>query len=152
MRLRISSSRHHGGVAIEAAVILPVAFYLLLTLVVGGMGVFRYQEMAALAREAARYGATHGGLYRKNNNLSVGTAATWRTDIYDNAISPRMVSLDTNAFSYTITWPDVSTMPGVPDNWPGSTITVTVSYTWHPEIYLGGPVTLTSTSAMRIEN
>jgi hypothetical protein len=46
--------------AVECAIVLPVTFFLLFALVVGGMGVFRYQEVATLAREGARYASTHG--------------------------------------------------------------------------------------------
>ena len=52
--------RHKGGrgaaTAVECAFILPVTFFLMFGLVVGAMGVFRYQEVCTLARDGARYG------------------------------------------------------------------------------------------------
>jgi hypothetical protein len=137
---------------VENAFVVPVAFFLVLALAVGGMGIFRYQEVATLAREGARYGSTHGYQYRKDAGLPTGTAADWSTDIYTNGISPGMVALDANKLSYQVTWPNVINQPGVPDNWPGSQLTVTVSYQWFPELYVVGPIVLTSTSSMPITN
>ena len=54
---------------VEASIIYPVTFLILLSLVVGAMGIFRYQEVSHLAREAARYASTHGAQYRKDNGL-----------------------------------------------------------------------------------
>lgn len=138
--------------AVECAVILPATFFLLFGLVVGALGVFRYQEVATLARQATRYASTHGHQYRKDAGLAVGTSSDWSTDIYNNAISPNIVSLDPSLLSYTVSWPDVINQPGKPDNWPGSQATVTVSYQWFPEVYLVGPFNLTSTSSMPITN
>jgi hypothetical protein len=137
---------------VECAIVLPVTFFLIVALIVGGMGMFRYQEVATLAREGARYGSTHGHQYRKDAGLPVGAAADWSADIYNNAIVPQIVSLDTSQLSYQVSWPDVINQPGKPDNWPGSKVDVTVTYQWFPELYLIGPITLTSTSSMPITN
>lgn len=146
------SSRRRGATLIECAIVYPALFVLLLGLVVGGLGVFRYQEVASLAREAARYASTHGAQYRKDAGLATGTLSDWSNDIYTNAISPNLIALDSSKLSYTVSYPDVINMPGKPDNWPGSQVTVTVSYRWLPEVYLVGPITLTSTSSMPITN
>ena len=151
MRLRRSGGRG-AATAVECAFILPVTFFLLLGLVVGAMGVFRYQEMATLARLATRYASTHGHQYRKDAGLPVGTSADWTADVYNNAIAPNVVSLTPSLLSYQVSWPDVINQPGKPDNWPGSQVTVTVSYQWFPEVYLVGPFNLTSTSSMPITN
>jgi Flp pilus assembly protein TadG len=141
-----------AATAVECAFILPITFFLLLGLVVGGMGVFRYQEMVTLAREGARYASTHGHQYRKDAGLPVGTSTDWSTDVYTNAIQPNVVALDPSLLSYQVSWPDVINQPGKPDNWPGSRVDVTVSYQWFPEVYLVGPFVLTSTSSMPITN
>ena len=138
--------------AVECALILPVTFFLLFGLVIGAMGVFRYEEVAALARQATRYASTHGHQYRKDAGLAVGDSTAWKTDIYNNAISPNLVSLDPAKLTYQVSWPDVINQPGKPDNWPGSQVTVTVSYQWFPELYLVGPLNLTSTSSAPITN
>jgi Flp pilus assembly protein TadG len=141
-----------GATAVECAFILPITFFLLFGLVVGAMGVFRYQEMATLARQATRYASTHGHQYRKDAGLPTGTSADWSSDIYTNAIAPNVVSLDPSQLTYQCSWPDVVNQPGKPDNWPGSQVTVTITYQWFPEVLLVGPYTLTSTSSMPITN
>lgn len=61
MRVRGTSSRPSRGTnAVEAAIALPVAFLLILGTCVIGLGVFRYQQVASLAREGARYASVHG--------------------------------------------------------------------------------------------
>jgi Flp pilus assembly protein TadG len=141
-----------GASVVECAIVLPLTFFLLFALVVGAMGIFRYQEVASLAREGARYASTHGYQYRKDANLPTGTTVDWKTDTYNNAIAPRMVALDPAQLTYDVKWPDVVNQPGKPDNWPGSKVDVTVNYDWLPELYLIGPIRLTSTSSMPITN
>jgi Flp pilus assembly protein TadG len=170
-----------GVTLIEGAIVYPLVFFLLLGLVIGGMGIYRYQEVAALARSAARYASTHGAQFRKDTGQSVGTPGTsagttnnilwyqanptgavgsdtsWTGDIYDNAMRPQLIAVDPNYLSVQVGWPMVTNPSGTvvqnkPDNWPGSSVTVTVSYQWLPELYLIGPITLTSTSTMPITN
>ena len=68
----------------ECAIVLPVTFFLLFSLFVGALGIFRYQEVATLAREGARYASTHGYQYRKDAGLKtraiaeILSAATWQ--------------------------------------------------------------------------
>lgn len=141
-----------GTTTVECAIVLPVTLFLMLFLVVGAMGVFRHQEVSTLAREGARYASTHGHQYRKDTNLSLGTADDWRTDIYNNGIKPKMVDLTESKLAATITWPDVINQPGKSDNWPGSKVDVTVTYDWIPELFGIGPIQLKSTSSMPITN
>jgi Flp pilus assembly protein TadG len=147
-----AASPRRGATMIECAFILPLLLLLFAGLAIGAAGVFRYQEVATLAREGARYGSTHGYQYRKDAGLPMGTSKTWRADIYTNAIKPRIVGLDSTRLLVTCSWPDVINQPGRPDNWPGSKIDVTVRYEWMPEGFLLGPYYLTSTSSMPITN
>jgi hypothetical protein len=121
-----------------------------------GLGVFRYQQVATLAREGARYASVHGYQYAQDTGKSAATAA----DVFNNAIVPMAVGLNTsNAYlTYSVTWTKTtpsgppptyynpnSTPPGEPiDNY----VTVTVTYKWVPEAYVAGPINLTSTSVM----
>jgi Flp pilus assembly protein TadG len=66
MLLQPILSRRRGVRVVECAMILPVTFMFILFLIVGGMGVYRYQETAELARSGARYASTHGAKYRKD--------------------------------------------------------------------------------------
>jgi type II secretory pathway pseudopilin PulG len=146
------SRRRRAATLVENAVVLPTVIILLLALLVGAMGVFRYQEVATLAREGARYASTHGYQYRKDAGLALGSSTDWSQDIYTNAIQPQMIALDPGYLTFTASWPDVINQPGKPDNWPGSQVTITVNYQWMPEWGLVGPITLTSTSSMPITN
>jgi len=147
MRLRNPSRR--GASAVEAAIVYPVALFFVLGLVVGAMGVFRYQETAALAREAARYASVHGGQYAQEMKVTAPTPA----DIYNNVVLPMAVGFDTSQLNYSITY-NTSNMPYhttldsnknvIPIQ---NTVTVTLTYQWLPEAFLGG-VTLSSTSVM----
>jgi len=141
-----------GATLVEMAIVLPVTFCLILTLVVGVLGVFRYQEVASLTRAAGRYASTHGAQCRKDAGLPTGAAADWKADIRANAVEPAIVLLDPNLLTLQVTWPDVSNQPGKPDNWPGSTVTVTITYQWFPELYVVGPYQLRSTSCVEISN
>ena len=98
--------RRRATTAVECAFVFPVTFFLIFGLLIGGMGVFRYQEVANLAREGARYAIVHGSKYQS----ATGKAAATSTDVYNNAILPKVVSLDTGQLHYTVSWS--------PDNLP----------------------------------
>ncbi|MFL5240483.1 MAG: TadE/TadG family type IV pilus assembly protein [Gemmataceae bacterium] len=118
------SKRRRGAVILESAVIYPLTFLIILGLLIGAMGVFRYQEVASLAREASRYASVHGSKYHQ----VTGKAAATAVDIHDSVIIPRAVALDPSKITYSVTWS--------PDNKPGSTVSVTVNYSWVPEAFL----------------
>ena len=115
------------------------AFPILLTLVVGlvvlGVGVSRYQIVALLARQAARWASVRGAEYAQ----STGKAAATEADIYNNAILPRAIGMNPASVSCVVTWS--------PNNQPGSTVTVTVNYQWVPVDFVR-PINLSSTSVM----
>jgi Flp pilus assembly protein TadG len=148
----MSVAAHHrrrGTTAIEFGITCPIAFFLIFAIIVGGLGVFRYQEVAALAREGARWASVHGGQYADEKGQPAATAA----DIYANAIAPRAVGFDPAKLSYTVTW-NKNNMPLWVDTNAetpiGNTVTVSVTYQWMPEMYLVGPFTLTSTSTAQM--
>lgn len=146
---RSRPDRRRGAVAVENALVLGVMFSLILGVIVLGMGVFRYQEMAYLAREGARWASVHGTQYATDT----GNAAATASDVYTNAIQPRMACLDPANFNYSVAW-NSSNSPYhtvIDSNQNlvkvGNTVTVTVRYNWVPEAYLGG-ITIASTSVM----
>ena len=132
-----SPRRRRGTHVVECAVVFPVTFLLLFGLIIGALGVFRYQEVASLAREGSRYASVHGYQYQ----LTTGRPAATAADVFNNAIEPRAVILNPSQLSYSVTWN--------PDNRQGSTVTVKVNYQWVPEAFLGG-LTLSSTSTTPI--
>jgi Flp pilus assembly protein TadG len=97
MLLKPERRHPRGAVVVECAVVYPVVFLFILGLLVGGMGVFRYQEVAHLAREGSRYASLHGTSYAQ----TTGKAAATDTDVYNNAILPNVVALDTRQLKYT---------------------------------------------------
>ena len=141
--------RRRGTTVVEFGITCPIVFFLVFAIIVGGMGVFRYQSVAALAREGARWASVHGGQYAKEKNQPAATAA----DIYTNAILPGAVGLDPAKLSYAVTW-NQNNMPLYVatdvENPIGNTVTVTVTYQWMPEMYIAGPINLTSTSTAQM--
>jgi Flp pilus assembly protein TadG len=147
-----------GAVAVEAAVVYGVMFTLLLGLIVGGMGVFRYQQTAALAREAARYAAVHGTERQKETDQPPPT----QQEIRQRAVEPMAVNLDLTQLGVRVEWVDA--FSGQPVDWDSSgkattsqnatgdvvsnRVRVTVTYQWTPEWFLGGPLTLKSVAEM----
>ena len=147
--MQLRQARRSGTTILESAIVYPVVFFLVLALVIGAMGVFRYQQVASLAREGARYALVHGTDYARENDQPAATAQA----ILDNAVLPRAVSLEPAKLNCTVTW-DESNGPSHSIIVDGrvvavaNTVSVTVSYQWLPELYLAGPIVLSSTSVM----
>ena len=144
MRLRRRSRR--GATIVELAVVGPPTFLLMLGLLVGGLGIFRYQQVAHLAREAARWAAVRGSDYASETGNPAATAA----DVYNQAIAPIAAGLDPSKLTSSVAWGTnnspyhTATVSGQTAK-VTSTVAVTVTYQWLPEALLGG-ITLTSTS------
>src|ERR1700757_4990277 len=92
--------RRHGATLVEGAIVYPFVLLLTIGLTVVGMGVFRYQQVAALAREGARYASVHGGQWATDWNGNTLTAAN---DVRTNAVVPHAAGLDTSASTLTCT-------------------------------------------------
>ena len=162
--------RRPGATVVESAFALPVTLFLIFGVIIGGMGIFRYQEMAHLAREAARYAGVHGGQYAQENAQAIqqGTLPDVTEDyLITQVVKARAVNLNPSNLQVTVS---VNTPNGTYDwdntgstnnRWPTTTVTqggstvevtntvqVTVTYQWYPELFLAGPLTLTSTSVV----
>jgi hypothetical protein len=155
---------------VEAALIFPLVFFFLLALVVGALGMFRYHQVCHLAREAARFASTHGGQYNQENHAAIRAGTLPHVNeqyIKTNLVAAHAPSMDLASITTTIAFNTSGGNYGWDDThhnghrWPTSsktvngttytdtnTVSVTVSYTWIPEMYLIGPITLTSTSVM----
>src|SRR5207302_11000327 len=55
LRERCAGRGRPGATLIESAVVLALTFLLLFAILIGALGVFQRQQVAALAREGARY-------------------------------------------------------------------------------------------------
>ncbi len=162
-RIRALRPRY-GVVVVESAVVYSVTMLLLLGMLVGGLGVFRYQEVAHLAREGSRYASTHGGRYSQDGiPQQTGVPAVASSADLLAYLQTRAVMLDPSKLQVTASWSAAGNV--TPSNYPyyvntnpnlsppgqqviTNNVTVTVSYQWFPECYLFGPFTLTSTSTM----
>jgi len=152
MRVRRTPNPPRRGVVqvLETAIVLPVVFMLTLGTCSTAMGVYYYQLVASLAREGARYASVHGTQYAADTGNSVATAA----DIYNNAILPMAVGLTPSNLTYLVTWNTTNspTSYNPNSNPPGepvyNSVSVTVTYQWTPDLYITGPLNLTSTSVM----
>src|SRR5258708_22649685 len=96
MRLK-QRQRRSGAHLVECALVFPLVFFLILALVVGGMGVYRYQQVCYLAREAARYDSVHGGQYQQERAgaISQGTLPNVNEQyIVTNIITANATNMD----------------------------------------------------------
>lgn len=149
MRSTCQLRRPRGATTIEFAVTCPIALFLILATIVGALGAFRYQQVASLAREGARWACVHGKEYERQTGNPAATPA----DVYSTAILPAAVTLDPAKLSYSVTWNNSNEPLEVHEDVQrpiGNTVTVSVSYVWLPEAYLIGPFTLTSTSTAQM--
>ena len=172
MLLARNPMRRKGAHMLECAIVLPMVFFFILALAIGGMGISRYQQAAYLAREAARYASTHAGQYEQENAAAISAGTLPNVNeayIVNNLVKANAAGMDPAGLTVTVSfnmssgsydWDDTS------DNnqrWPYSqvtnngtaysetnTVSVTVTYQWFPELYLVGPFTLTSTSVMPV--
>ncbi|HET6574216.1 MAG TPA: TadE/TadG family type IV pilus assembly protein [Fimbriiglobus sp.] len=137
--------RRSGVTVVEMAIIYSVLFLVLFGLILGAIAVFRYQQVAQLAREGSRWAAVHGDNWATEKSMPPTTPQ----DVYDNAIGPRAVSMQPSKLSYAVTW-DTSQKPyhtevrGDDVVSVNNNVIVTVTYQW--DEFMFGPVTLRSTS------
>lgn len=164
MRVRRTPNPPRRGIqAVEAAIVLPVVMMLILGTCSTAMGVYYYQLVATLAREGARYASVHGSQYAQYG------PPVQASDIYINAIKPMAVGLNLSNLTYQVqfgtavsgswvwtSWVSSSNSPPTSYN-PNSVppgeplhmgVQVTVTYQWTPDLYITGPINLTSTSVM----
>jgi Flp pilus assembly protein TadG len=145
-------------------VVLGITLSILLALIVGGLGVMRYQQVAHLARESARAASVLGNQYPHDFDGE-------RAALYSNGtllapsgltINVSEVGLDPNALTWSANWPDGSNLPYrvISDSGQaaGNRVQVTLRYRWVPELRLPilgsvlGGVIFSSTAEMQITN
>ena len=119
---RARNDQRLGTTSVEAAFVMPVAFFLALAIVIGGMGIFKYQEMAHIARETARFASVHGAQYAKQNAAAIqaGTLPSVDENYLINYARSRTIALDASQLNVSVNM--VVIAPG--SNSPNSTETV----------------------------
>src|SRR5262249_7013412 len=116
-----------GAALVEAAIVYPIMFLFTFGVIVIALGMFRYQQVAAVAREGARWASVHGGQYAQETGKAKATSST----IYSNAILPMAVGLKPSQLSYTVTWDDAGEMPTYTSGGNSLTNNVAVTVTYH---------------------
>src|SRR5262245_43354154 len=128
--------RRRGATLVEGAFVYPILFVVVFAIIILGVSVFRYQQMAHAAREGARYAIVHGAQYAKET----GQPAATPQDIYQNAIHPHVGQLAN--VTYSVTWNqnnqqahtaiEVDPTTGKKNVvYRANTVSVTVSYSWN---------------------
>jgi len=142
-----------GSALVETAVVYPVLFLLVLGIIMLGISVFRYQQVAHAAREGARWAAVHGAKYAEET----GNTAATPEDIFTNAIQPQMAKVPASTLTYSVTWDQnnkqtytyLYTNPTTGEKSVRSrqnTVSVTVRYTWDTGFF--GVIPVQSTTVM----
>jgi Flp pilus assembly protein TadG len=153
--------RRGGATVVEFAIIGSVTVLLMFGLIIGGLGIFRYQEMAWLARDAARYACVHGSGYQSDT----GNASPTQNQI-QSLMQAKAAGLKAASLTVQVQWIDMNT--GTVTPWDSSSkaittvaatgqninahVRVTVSYPWIPEALWKGPINLSSTSEIPMCN
>ncbi len=123
-----------GMASVECALVYPIAILLLLGTIIMGLGIFRFEQLQALAREGARYASVHGPTYASENGQSEASTSTVLT--YVQGLAVGLNGLNCTAVTYSAT-----TLP--------CTVSVTLTYTWNPGM-LFSSMTWTVTSTMPV--
>ena len=125
-----------GNAIVESALCFLLFITIFLAIMECGMGVFTYNFVSYAAREGARYASTRGSLC--TSPCVPATAST-----IESVVRSQAVALDPSQLSVTTTWN--------PNNIPGNTVTVNVSYPIKPLVGLTlGNITVGAKSTMMI--
>jgi Flp pilus assembly protein TadG len=155
MRIRALTPRR-GATTVETAVVLFVWFLLLFGILLGGVMVFDYQQVAWLSREASRRASVRGSQYAADT----GNVSPTRADLLQNVVLPLATALDPNQLTLEVFLVDGST--GAVTDWDSSNkavyvvlsdgskvanrVRVRVTYVWTPSFVNGGPISMQSIS------
>jgi hypothetical protein len=118
------------------AIVGPLAFLMVIGLMIGCLGIFRYNQVAALAHEGARWAAVRGRNFEKINHRKPITSE----DIRANVVVPRAAGIDLNRLECTMSLDKDHTV-----------VSVTIRYLWLPEAYFG-KLTLSDTATTLVSN
>jgi Flp pilus assembly protein TadG len=118
-----------GSELVETALVTIPFFALILGIITAGYLVFTYGTVAFAAQQGARWASVRGA-----SSGSPATAATVQTYVEGQA-----VGLSSNSLAVQTTWS--------PNNQPGSTVTVQVTYTATPLASFNFPNSLSLSSS-----
>jgi len=125
-----------GNAIIETSLCFMIFMTIFLAIMEFGWGIFNYNFLSYAAREGTRYASTRG-------SQCAGGCTKATADIVRDVIRNQSVGMDPSQVTVNTTW--------TPDNTPGNSVTVDVSYPIPPLLgWLMGNNTINSTSTMRI--
>jgi Flp pilus assembly protein TadG len=144
-----------GAVSVEAAVVYPVLFLMILAILLLGLTVFRYQQLAHVAREASRWASVHGDQFEDE----LGQAAATQDTILNDIVLPQLGMSSGTTVSCVVTWDrnnKATHTAVVVDPVTGlskvvsvsNTVSVTVSYNWNAGPFGVIPLSSTSVNSM----
>jgi Flp pilus assembly protein TadG len=140
-----NATRRPGTAAVETAVVLSVLLLLVCGVIVGGIGVFRAQQVTLLACEGARYASVRGGDYQNDT----GGSSPTQQQIINQAVSPMAVCMNPSDVSVTVEWINNATNTALAwdaapkdvrsvtatGQYISNTVRVTVTYQWAPGFF-----------------
>jgi Flp pilus assembly protein TadG len=122
-----------GNAMVESALSFLAVMFIFIAIMEFGLGIYTYNFVSYAAREGSRYAAARGA--QSSAPTDATAVQTW--------VRNQAVALDSDLVSVNTTWN--------PNNTPGNTVTVNVSYPLTPLIgvFLGN-ITVWSESTMPI--
>jgi hypothetical protein len=153
------SARSRGQAMVEFALVAPILFLLLFSIIEAGRFVFHYELLNNAARDGARYAITHGS----NATCAAGgpsgpmPGGVAVPPCHDPSGDNIRKAVRDAAFGLVaagdLTIPDpVYSGPSGMSNARGNTVTVSVAFTYQPFIPVLPPVTITAESSLVINN
>lgn len=132
--MRLRHRRQKGSAMVESALTLSSLLLIVFGIMDFGHALYVYNFVSYAARDATRYALARG---------QASGYAVSATDI-QNRVKSLAAGMDSNALTTTVVW--------TPDNKPGSTVQVKVSYLYQPlsSFAIKSALTLQSTSQMVI--
>jgi Flp pilus assembly protein TadG len=141
--------RRRGAATLEFAFVAPLLFLFFYAVCITGLVVSRYQQVAALARDCARWASVHGATWANKNNG--GTLMT-QQDVFSNVLPNRafLLNVATLEATSTVTWDDSAQKPTTSSG-AVNRVHVTINYSVSSETMplvgtIFGNTTLQSTS------
>ena len=155
-----SRSRRSGAAAVEGALIMSAMLMLTLGMIIGAMGVYRYNELAHLSHDCARFASVHGTTYASENSAAIAASTTGYPTVdltyLQNYVKNRAVLCKSSKFT-TISIQVVSssgsadwslTNNAITSNGDQNLVQVKLVYAWTPEAWFTQSVNLTHTAVL----
>ena len=117
MRIQRTHRRRRGAAAVEAAIVLPVALFLIYVIICGTLMILVADEVAAASREGARFASVHGAQYQSSTKRPAATP----DDIRDYVLA-QGITLDPSLMTVNVVWNSSNRM--------NNYVTVEVRYQW----------------------